>query len=145
MVDFPFHLAIQVRDIDEARHFYGTLLGLPEGRSAAHWIDFNLYGHQLVTHLNLTLGPDGKVAQIVNGVDGEGVPVPHFGVVLDPEHWQALRIRVEGFVDDFVIAPYTRFAGEVGEQSTLFFLDPSGNALEFKAFRDIDNQLFAAE
>lgn len=145
MVDFPFHLAIQVRDIDEARHFYGTLLGLPEGRSAAHWIDFNLYGHQLVTHLNPTLGPDGKVAQIVNGVDGEGVPVPHFGVVLDPEHWQALRTRVEGFVDDFVIAPYTRFAGEVGEQSTLFFLDPSGNALEFKAFRDIDNQLFAAE
>ncbi|MEQ8690244.1 MAG: glyoxalase [Pseudomonadales bacterium] len=145
MVDFPFHLAIQVRDIDEARHFYGTLLGLPEGRSAAHWIDFNLYGHQLVTHLNPTLGPDGKVAQIVNGVDGEGVPVPHFGVVLDPEHWQVLRTRVEGFVDDFVIAPYTRFAGEVGEQSTLFFLDPSGNALEFKAFRDIDNQLFAAE
>ena len=143
MVQFPFHLAIAVRDIAEARHFYGELLGLTEGRSDADWIDWNLFGHQLVTHLNPSLGTSGQVPQIHNGVDGQGVPVPHFGVVLDPEHWQVLRTRVEGFVEDFVIAPYTRFAGEVGEQSTLFFLDPSGNALEFKAFRDIEGQLFA--
>ena len=140
---FPFHLAIQVRDIAEARHFYGDLLGLPEGRSAPEWVDFNLYGHQLVVHLNPGLGADGQVDQIVNGVDGEGVPVPHFGVVLDPEHWEALRSKVVEFVEDFVIEPYTRFAGEVGEQSTMFFLDPSGNALEFKAFRDIEAELFA--
>ena len=143
MPNFPFHLAIQVRDINEARHFYGQLLGLPEGRSAEHWIDFDLFGHQLVTHLNPELGAEGQVAQIVNGVDGEGVPVPHFGVVLDPEHWQTLRQRVESFIDEFVIEPYTRFAGQPGEQSTLFFLDPSGNALEFKAFADIEGQLFA--
>ena len=143
MVEFPFHLAIQVRDIAEAREFYGKQLGLAEGRSDPHWIDFNLYGHQLVVHLNPALGPEGKVAQITNGVDGEGVPVPHFGVVLDPEHWQALRSKVETFVSDFVISPYTRFAGEVGEQSTMFFLDPSGNALEFKAFNNIEAELFA--
>ena len=97
---FPFHLAIQVRDIAEARHFYGELLGLEEGRSAADWVDFNLFGHQLVTHLNPRLGPDGQVEQIINGVDGEGVPVPHFGVVLDPDHWEALRAQVVEFVDD---------------------------------------------
>ena len=144
MMRFPFHLAIQVRDIAESRHFYGQLLGLKEGRSDADWIDFDLYGHQLVTHLNPNLGPTGQVPQITNGVDGEGVPVPHFGVVLDPQHWDILRVRVEGFVENFVIEPYTRFAGEVGEQSTLFFLDPSGNAIEFKAFRDIEGQLFAS-
>jgi extradiol dioxygenase family protein len=144
MTRFPFHLAIQVRDIAEARHFYGQLLGLKEGRSDADWIDFDLYGHQLVTHLNPNLGPTGQVPQITNGVDGEGVPVPHFGVVLDPQHWDILRVRVEGFVENFVIEPYTRFAGEVGEQSTLLFLDPSGNATEFKAFRDIEGQLFAS-
>ena len=144
MTHFPFHLAIQVRDIAEARHFYGQLLGLNEGRSDTDWIDFDLYGHQLVTHLNPNLGAAGQVPQITNGVDGEGVPVPHFGVVLDPQHWDVLRVRVEGFVENFVIEPYTRFAGEVGEQSTLFFLDPSGNAIEFKAFRDIEGQLFAS-
>ena len=145
MPQFPFHLAVQVRDIDEARHFYGQLLGLPEGRSDQDWIDFDLFGHQLVVHLNPALGPEGSVATIRNGVDGQGVPVPHFGVVLDPEHWQVLRQRVEGFVQEFVIEPYTRFEGQAGEQSTLFFTDPSGNALEFKAFRDIEGQLFATE
>lgn len=139
----PFHLAIQVRNIDEAREFYGNKMGLEEGRSAEDWIDFNLFGHQLVTHLNPALGPDGKVASINNGVDGHGVPVPHFGVVLNFEDWQQLAETVKGFIDDFVIEPYIRFAGQPGEQGTMFFTDPSGNALEFKAFKDIENQLFA--
>ncbi len=139
----PFHLAIQVRDIDEARDFYGGKMGLPEGRSSTEWIDFDLFGHQLVAHLNPALGPEGKVPSISNGVDGHGVPVPHFGVVLTFEAWEALAQSARGFVDWFVIEPYIRFAGEPGEQATMFFLDPSGNALEFKAFRDIDAQLFA--
>jgi extradiol dioxygenase family protein len=139
----PFHLAIQVRNIDEAREFYGRKLGLPEGRSAPEWIDFNLFGHQLVTHLNPALGREGKVASIANGVDGHGVPVPHFGVVLELEDWEALAEQVKGFIDGFVIEPYIRFRGQAGEQATMFFLDPSGNALEFKAFRDIEGQLFA--
>lgn len=139
----PFHLAIQVRDIDEARDFYGGKMDLPEGRSSTEWIDFDLFGHQLVTHLNPALGPEGKVPSISNGVDGQGVPVPHFGVVLTFEAWEALAQSARGFVDRFVIEPYIRFAGEPGEQATMFFLDPSGNALEFKAFRDIDAQLFA--
>ena len=143
MVEHPFHLAIQVRDIDEAREFYGDKMGLAEGRSDAHWIDFNLFGHQLVTHLNPLLGADGKVSTHVNGVDGHGVPVPHFGVVLTIENWHLLKARVQQFVDDFIIEPYVRFEGEVGEQCTMFFLDPSGNALEFKAFRDIERELFA--
>lgn len=139
----PFHLAIQVRDIDEARDFYGAKMGLPEGRSAKDWIDFDLFGHQLVTHLNPALGPNGKVSNIKNGVDGHGVPVPHFGVVLTLEAWEALAESAKSFVDQFVIEPYIRFAGEPGEQATMFFMDPSGNALEFKAFRDIESQLFA--
>ena len=139
----PFHLAIQVRDIDEAREFYGGKLVLPEGRSAPDWIDFNLFGHQLVTHLNPALGREGKVASIANGVDGHGVPVPHFGVVLELEDWEALAEQVKGFIDGFVIEPHIRFKGQAGEQATMFFLDPSGNALEFKAFRDIEGQLFA--
>ncbi|MCS5558402.1 MAG: VOC family protein [Oceanospirillaceae bacterium] len=137
----PFHLAIPVRNIAESRAFYGQLLGLSEGRSSDEWIDWNLYGHQLVTHLNPHLGQAGKVPVHVNGVDGMGVPVPHFGVVLTLEDWQALAHRLTGQVD-FIIEPYTRFKGEAGEQSTLFFSDPSGNALEFKAFADL-NQLFA--
>lgn len=145
MPEFPFHLAVQVRNIAEARRFYGEVLGLEEGRSDTDWVDYNLYGHQLVVHLNRGLGPEGKVPQIVNGVDGQGVPVPHFGVVLNPAEWQALRDRISGDITDFVIEPYTRFAGEPGEQSTMFFLDPSGNALEFKAFNDIDTQLFATD
>lgn len=136
----PFHLAIPVRNIEESREFYGNLLGFSEGRSSDEWIDWNFYGHQLVTHLNPNLGADGKVANHYNGVDGKGVPVPHFGVVLTLEDWQSLANKVTGKVE-FVIEPYTRFKGETGEQSTLFFLDPSGNALEFKAFADL-SQLF---
>jgi len=141
----PFHLAIQVRDIDEARDFYGAKLGLPQGRSSDHWIDYNLFGHQLVVHLNPAIGGDGQVPQIANPVDGHGVPVPHFGVVLEMADWEILAGRLRGVVSEFVIEPYVRFRGEPGEQATLFFLDPSGNALEFKAFRDINTQLFATE
>lgn len=136
----PFHLAVPVRDIAESRAFYGGVMGFSEGRSSEEWIDWNMYGHQLVTHLNPNLGGDGKVPLHYNGVDGKGVPVPHFGVVLTQDDWQALADRLQGQVT-FVIEPYTRFKGETGEQSTLFFLDPSGNALEFKAFADL-GQLF---
>jgi len=136
-------LAIQVRDINEARDFYGNKMGLPEGRSSTDWIDFNLFGHQLVTHVNPQLGKEGKIASIANGVDGHGVPVPHFGVVLNFDDWEALAETVTEFVDDFIIEPYIRFKGQPGEQGTMFFSDPSGNALEFKAFRDIESQLFA--
>ncbi|MDT8429295.1 MAG: VOC family protein [Pseudomonadales bacterium] len=139
----PFHLAIQVRDLDEARQFYGNNLGLPEGRSSAQWIDFNLFGHQLVVHLNPAIGPEGKLNGLSNPVDGHGVPVPHFGVVLAMTDWQALAAKVKGFIDGFLIEPYIRFKGQPGEQATMFFLDPTGNALEFKAFRDIDKELFA--
>lgn len=141
----PFHLAIQVRDIDEARDFYGKKMGFPEGRSSDEWIDFNMFGHQLVVHCNPSLGREGKVQTIDNGVDGHGVPVPHFGVVLDKEDWQLLAVRTKAFIEHFIIEPYVRFKGEVGEQSTMFFSDPSGNALEFKSFKDRDTQLFAKE
>ena len=120
-------------------------MGFPEGRSAADWIDFNMFGHQFVTHLNPNLGRDGQVQRVLNGVDGHGVPVPHYGVVLEIEQWEALRERVQGFVEEFVIEPYVRFEGEPGEQRTMFFTDPSGNALEFKAFRNIEAELFATE
>jgi len=139
----PFHLAIQVRDIDEARDFYGHKMGLSEGRSTAEWIDFNLFGHQLVTHLNPQIGKTGKVGSISNAVDGHGVPVPHFGVVMNFDDWEKLAESVTLFIDDFIIEPYVRFKGEVGEQGTMFFSDPSGNALEFKAFRNIEKELFA--
>jgi len=139
----PFHLAIQVRDLDEARQFYGIDMGLPEGRSDEQWIDFDLFGHQLVTHVNPALGKTGSVPSINNGVDGQGVPVPHFGVVLEFADWEALAEKVSVFIDDFIIEPYIRFKGQPGEQATMFFTDPSGNALEFKAFRDIEKQLFA--
>lgn len=134
----PFHIAFPVHDIAAARAFYGGLLGLPEGRSADTWIDYNLFGHQIVAHLN----PGMKAHEAHhNPVDGHDVPVPHFGVVLDMERFEALAERLRGKVR-FVIEPYIRFKGEVGEQATMFFLDPSGNALEFKAFRDFDS-LFA--
>tara|TARA_B100000989_G_scaffold292051_1_gene267366 strand:- start:196 stop:630 length:435 start_codon:yes stop_codon:yes gene_type:complete len=139
----PFHLAIQVRDIDEAREFYGQKLRLPEGRCASEWIDFDLFGHQLVTHLNPDLGREGKTSSICNNVDEHGVPVPHFGVVLQMRDWVTLAEQVKSFIEGFVIDPYIRFKGESGEQATMFFLDPSGNALEFKAFKDIEGQLFA--
>lgn len=139
----PFHLAVQVRNITEAREFYGTKLGLTEGRSAEAWIDFNMFGHQLVTHLNPNLGPDGRVPNHCNPVDSHAVPVPHFGVVLTIDSWEQLAERARSFVDHFIIEPYVRFKGEPGEQCTMFFEDPSGNALEFKAFADIESQLFA--
>ena len=139
----PFHLAVQVRDIEEARDFYGARMGFPEGRSAETWIDFNMFGHQLVTHLNQHIGKNGKIAALSNPVDGHDVPVPHFGVVLNCDDWENFATKVRGFIDDFIIEPYVRFKGEPGEQYTMFFSDPSGNALEFKAFRDIELSLFA--
>ncbi|WP_027967754.1 VOC family protein [Halomonas halocynthiae] len=140
----PFHLAIQVRDIDEARRFYGEFLGCPEGRSSQAWVDFDLYGHQFVCHLNpaLNTGDAAASAAHKNPVDGHGVPVPHFGVVLEMEAWQALADKLKAHGIAFEIEPYIRFKGEPGEQATMFFKDPSGNALEFKAFKDRENQLF---
>lgn len=134
-----FHLAVPVHDLGAARAFYGELLGCPEGRSADHWVDFDLYGHQLVAHLDHS---GASAIRLTNAVDGDDVPVPHFGVLLDPPAWSELAERLIAAGVEFVIAPHTRFAGEVGEQSTMFFLDPSGNALEFKAFAD-DGQVFA--
>ena len=141
----PFHIAVQVRDIEEARRFYKDILGCTEGRSAAHWVDFNLYGHQFVCHLNPDLGRAGKLSSHYNPVDGQGVPVPHCGVVLRPRQWAELAQRVQQSGVEFVVQPYTRFEGQTGEQSTMFFLDPSGNALEFKSFQDIETQLFAVD
>jgi extradiol dioxygenase family protein len=139
----PFHLAIEVRDIEEARLFYGSQMGFSEGRSDATWIDFNFFGHQLVTHLNPDIGSAGKIRKHHNPVDSHSVPVPHFGVVLEVEQWKQLAEKVTAFIDEFIIEPYVRFEGEPGEQYTMFFEDPSGNALEFKAFADIESQLFA--
>jgi uncharacterized protein len=134
----PFHLAFPVHDLAAARHFYGSVLGCAEGRSSGEWVDFDLFGHQIVAHLVA-----GKAAPpVTNPVDGQHVPVPHFGIVLDLDGFNALAARVADADIDFVIAPTTRFAGLVGEQRTMFFYDPSGNALEFKAFAD-DSQLFA--
>lgn len=134
----PFHLAIPVNDLAKARSFYSNLLGFEEGRSSDHWVDYNFFGHQLVIHLN----PSHKGVMVVNAVDGKEVPVPHFGVVLE---WDAFdtfaeRIRQKGI--DFIIEPYLRFKGLAGEQKTLFFKDPSENALEFKSFKHISS-LFA--
>jgi uncharacterized protein len=141
----PFHIAVQVRDIAEARRFYKELLGCPEGRSDAHWVDFNLYGHQFVCHLNPNLGADGKLTSHFNAVDGHGVPVPHCGVVLRADQWADLAERLQRRGVDFLVKPHTRFKGQPGEQSTMFFLDPTGNALEFKTFQDIGAQLFAVK
>ena len=134
----PFHIAFPVDDLEASRRFYGGLFGCPEGRSADHWIDFNLYGHQIVAHL----APDAAPGRATNPVDGEAVPVPHFGVVLPMSDWRALADRLQAAEVDFVIAPTVRFAGERGEQATMFLLDPAGNALEFKAMADPAN-LFA--
>ena len=130
----PFHLAFPVDDLAAARRFYGQLLGCPEGRSAGQWVDFNLFGHQIVAHL----APEAVRARASNAVDGEDVPVPHFGVVLGIEDWRALAGRLEAAGTEFVIAPTLRFAGEPGEQATMFLLDPAGNALEFKSFANMD-------
>ena len=130
----PFHLAFPVHDLKAARGFYGGLLGCPEGRSAAQWIDFDFFGHQIVTHLDQDMTPRTHR----NPVDGHDVPVPHFGAVLAMDQWQALADRLEAADTEFVIAPTVRFRGAPGEQATMFLLDPSGNALEFKAMRDPD-------
>jgi len=133
----PFHFAFPVHDLDVARHFYGNVLGCEEGRSTDHWIDFSLYGNQIVTHL--CAGPS---ASSRSDVDGHGVPIPHFGVVLSMADFDALAQRVEQAGVRFELEPQIRFKGKIGEQATMFFKDPSGNALEFKAFADM-NQLFA--
>jgi len=128
----PFHLALPVDDLAAARRFYGGLLGCPEGRSAEHWIDFDLHGHQLVAHL----APGAVRPRAANPVDGEQVPVPHFGLVLPMDEWRALARRLEEAGADFLIPPAVRFEGQPGEQATMFLLDPAGNALEFKAMAD---------
>ena len=134
----PFHLAFPVHDLAAARHFYGDVLGCPEGRSADHWVDFDLFGHQIVAHLD----PAARPRALSNPVDGHDVPVPNFGVVLKMDDWRALAGRVEAAGVPFGIAPHIRFVGQPGEQATMFFQDPSGNALEFKALAD-DAMLFA--
>ena len=136
----PFHLAFPVVDLEAARSFYGGLLGCAEGRSSDTWIDFDFFGHQLVAHLSPAGAHDGDAA--TNHVDGHGVPVPHFGVVLDMDAWKRLAAKLREAGVDFVIEPYVRFAGQPGEQATMFLRDPSGNALEFKAFAD-RSKLFA--
>jgi extradiol dioxygenase family protein len=135
----PFHLAIPVIDLQQAETFYGGLLGCQKGRSSAQWIDWNFFGHQLVTHLVDTMPSLPKH----NQVDNHAVPVPHFGVVLPWQDWQQLAEKLKTAKVEFIIEPYVRFAGQIGEQATLFFLDPAGNALEFKAFKDME-QLFVS-
>ncbi|MGB5509301.1 VOC family protein [Robiginitalea sp.] len=134
----PFHIAIPVHNLEECRTFYREILGCEEGRSSDHWVDFNLFGHQLVIHYK----PKSEEALHTNPVDGKNVPVPHYGVVLPWETFASFSGQLQEKGIEFVIEPYIRFKGEAGEQATLFFLDPAGNALEFKAFRNID-QLFA--
>jgi extradiol dioxygenase family protein len=134
----PFHLAFPVHDLAAARNFYGQTLGCPEGRSSDEWIDFNFYGHQIVAHL----APEATGKAALNAVDGHGVPVRHFGIVLPMADWEAMAQRLKAAGTAFVIEPYIRFKGEPGEQATMFFLDPSGNAIEIKAFGDI-TKLFA--
>ncbi len=134
----PFHLAFPVKDLAEARDFYVNLLGCKTGRSSDHWIDFDFYGHQVVAHLS----PDEAKAALTNQVDGDAVPVRHFGVILEWNQWEALSEKLKQAKIKFVIEPHIRFEGKPGEQATMFFLDPSGNALEFKAFKD-KAQIFA--
>jgi extradiol dioxygenase family protein len=136
----PFHLAFPVRDLAEARAFWGGIIGCPEGRSSDEWIDFDFYGHQIVAHL----APDAAQTNASNPVDGHDVPVPHFGIVLALDDWQALADRLTEAGVTFVIPPYIRFKDQPGEQATMFFRDPSGNAIEMKAFADL-GQLFAKE
>ena len=138
----PFHIAFPVDDLGEARRFYIEILGCGEGRSCATWIDFDLFGHQIVAHLQARAALMDDVPRPTQLIDGDHVPVPHFGVVLSAAKWHALAIRLRAARVPFLIEPHTRFKGQVGEQSTMFFLDPAGNALEFKAFANRD-QLFA--
>ncbi len=128
----PFHLAIPVTDLQETRRFYNSILGCSEGRSSEQWVDINLYGHQLVLHMVAEKPQAHK-----NPVDGKSVPVPHFGVVLPMDEWKTLADRLKSQGISFEIEPYIRFEGQPGEQATMFFRDPSGNALEFKAFKDL--------
>lgn len=134
----PFHLAFPVRDIAEARAFYGELLGCPEGRSSPDWVDFDFYGHQIVAHL----APDECGHKASSAVDGHQVPVRHFGAIVPMDRWQAMAEKLIAQKTEFVIEPYIRFKGEPGEQATMFFLDPSGNAIEMKSFADLSS-LFA--
>ena len=135
----PFHLAFPIKDIEETKRFYKNVLGCKIGRESDAWIDFNFFGHQISAHLK-----PGELSNTKkNKVDGKSVPVRHFGVVLDWKDWHSLSKKLQGLKIKFIIDPYIRFEGEVGEQATMFFLDPSGNALEFKSFKD-SNQLFAA-
>ncbi|KND62464.1 putative dioxygenase [Candidatus Burkholderia verschuerenii] len=134
----PFHLAFPVHSFAAAREFYGDLLGCPEGRSSADWVDFNFYGHQIVAHLS----PDEAGHRATSAVDGDAVPVRHFGVVLSVPQWEALADKLKQADTKFIIEPHIRFKGEVGEQATMFFLDRSGNAVEIKAFANMDS-LFA--
>ena len=135
----PFHLAIPVDDVEKARQFYREVLQCPEGRSDTLWVDFDFYGHQLVIHYK---EKEGAGTLHRNPVDGHDVPIPHFGVVLEWEQWEGLASRLKGLEIEFIIEPYIRFKGLAGEQATMFFLDPCGNALEFKAFKNLEN-LFA--
>jgi extradiol dioxygenase family protein len=135
----PFHLAFPVHDLVAARAFWGDTIGCPEGRSSAEWIDFDFYGHQIIAHLTATPAPVAS-----NAVDGHDVPVPHFGIVLEIADWQALADRLIAAGTEFVIEPHIRFKGQAGEQATMFFRDPSGNAIEMKAFADL-GQLFATD
>ena len=135
----PFHLAFPVHNLDEARAVWGGTMGCPEGRSSDSWIDFDFYGHQIVAHC---VGERSGADAGTNPVDGHGVPVPHFGIVLELADWQALADRLTAAGTRFEIEPYIRFKGEPGEQATMFFRDPSGNAIEMKAFADL-GQLFA--
>jgi extradiol dioxygenase family protein len=134
----PFHLAIPVHDLDAARRFYGDLLGCSQGRSSAHWIDWNFWGHQLVTHLDENFVPE----EAINLVDGKDIGVPHFGIVMAWPDWEAFKEKVQASELEFVLEPYMRFKGEAGEQGTFFIRDFSGTRLEFKTFRNLD-QLFA--
>lgn len=130
-----FHLAFPVKDLEEARAFYGGILECEEGRSSAEWVDFNLFGHQIVTHL----APESSGVKHRNEVDADHVPIPHFGIVLPMDEWKAFADKLKSKDVEFIIEPKIRFAGEVGEQATMFFLDPSGNALEFKGFNDFSS------
>ena len=136
----PFHLAVAVHDLALARSFYGDLIGCSEGRSSSQWVDFDFFGHQFVCHLDADREASGPIQ---NPVDGDAVPVPHFGIVLTMTAWETLRDRLISAGTRFIIEPRIRFPGKTGEQATMFFTDPSGNALEFKAFGD-DSQIFAA-
>ncbi len=138
----PFHLAFAVRDIQESREFYTQLLKCEVGRFCDDWIDLNFYGHQIVCHLDKSLGKNGRIKHLINPVDEHPVPIPHFGVVLNMSQWKELAEHLSDKIE-FVIEPYIRFQGEIGEQATMFFYDPSGNAIEIKGFKNVSSELFA--